>query len=746
MKPTDQNIDDLFRHGMDGFTEEPPATVWDAIEERLDEQERKRPIVWIRPLLWVMLLAFLSSIAILIARRGIPGSHSVGSSTSHIPGANGDHLADRTPLAISNPEYSVKTDASVVMHPQQEDELSDVSGATPLKAGSSQVDANLVTEEASPLTRSPKTKQSSAGEGKSPGATASPKITSRVAKPALDRAKTGSISSPNTHTASTATDKALVRDQVTSTSADEESEARIRRSASSSRQDNIEIRKQKRVASGKRTKATENSKSGNPDTTPGLNADETEPRTIAAKPSAKHSASIPREAISSTAKSADGSSRTESASALKSPTGIELSLPDSSDEKHLTSVPGELISSVPLPNVDSKFEKDSADGRGVAGLRASVADEEATGAKKEVERTESQRTRGEGKRKDTRAPRSDDANRNQGRNMRRGASGVGDRTKSAEIKLDEGTAKSDTHLNSRQKGNSDKDSSKLTSGKAGNGSGMQAIGEAPETKPGSPVLKMPFYFKTGMQLGRELGFSTFHGNKTVLDVFFEWTAFGKWGIGIAPAIKWSKTSQEYTLSNGNYVQAGNTDVTLYNQEKDSFGGFSGYASYAFVQRYDSFTASKTLGRTYRELELPVSLFYHITKNWTISGGVNLVWGTAPAYTGTLNTTNGLIIRDTVVRYYDTSFSGPAPAAKFAHAGVDSFSKYKDPASDPAPKPFRYGYTFALRYTHSYGISAELSMRQQLGGMSGITDAQMKSLLRQTYFRFSLGYELGRSKK
>lgn len=304
------------------------------------------------------------------------------------------------------------------------------------------------------------------------------------------------------------------------------------------------------------------------------------------------------------------------------------------------------------------------------------------------------------------------------------------------------TGQNDAHNPRRKTGEKVIDSLPLSQGEAGTKSGLQALGASSEPR----NQNIPFRFRTGIYSGLERGTGAFRANKTVLDVFFEWTFRGRFGIGIAPALKWARTNQEYTRSDGSYIRAGLTERTVFNQEKDSMGGFSGYASYAFVQRYDSLVASRTLGRSYRELELPLSLFFHLTKNWTLSGGLNLVWGAAPTFTGTVNTNSGLLLRDTVLRYFDTSFSGPAAAAKFAHPGQDSFSKYKDPAADPLWKPFRYGYTFSLKYTHRYGVSAELSMRQQLGGLAAATDAQMKSLLRQTYFRLSLGYELRRSKK
>lgn len=304
------------------------------------------------------------------------------------------------------------------------------------------------------------------------------------------------------------------------------------------------------------------------------------------------------------------------------------------------------------------------------------------------------------------------------------------------------TGQSDAHNPRRKTSEKLADSLSLSQGEAGTKSGLQALGTLSE--PGKQNI--PFRFRTGIYSGQERGTGAFRANKTVLDVFFEWTFRGRFGIGIAPALKWACTNQEYTRSDGSYIRAGLTERTVFNQERDSMGGYSGYASYAFVQRYDSLVASRTLGRTYRELELPVSLFFHLTKNWTLSGGLNLVWGAAPGFTGTVNTNAGLLLRDTVLRYFDTSFVGPAAASKFAHPGIDSFGAYKDPAADPLWKPFRYGYTFSLKYTHRYGLSAELSMRQQLGGLVAATDAQMKSLLRQTYFRLSLGYEFRVSKK
>ncbi|MGC4056986.1 MAG: hypothetical protein QM743_02555 [Chitinophagaceae bacterium] len=280
-----------------------------------------------------------------------------------------------------------------------------------------------------------------------------------------------------------------------------------------------------------------------------------------------------------------------------------------------------------------------------------------------------------------------------------------------------------------------------TAGSAGtSGAALAAAGSsAPRTPRG-------FAFQAGILGGVEKGFARFSAQKTALSAFFEWTVGAKWGIGVSPAYKWSATSKEYSLSDGSYVSPGTTDVTVFDQARDSFGTYTGYGSYAFAQKYDSMVATRQLQRNYREFELPLWVSYHLTKNWTVLAGVQLTWGSIPVFQGSVQTFTGLSLTDTVRNYYDTAYIGPAAPDKFAHKGVDSFSSYKSPSSDAVLKPVRGGYILGLRYTHRYGISAEATIRQNLSGLSGVSDPTLKQLMSQPYIRISIGYQIGRSGK
>ncbi|GAA4458273.1 hypothetical protein [Rurimicrobium arvi] len=281
-----------------------------------------------------------------------------------------------------------------------------------------------------------------------------------------------------------------------------------------------------------------------------------------------------------------------------------------------------------------------------------------------------------------------------------------------------------------------------TAGSAGS-SGASAPAAAGSSAPHAP---RGFAFQAGILGGVEKGFAQFSAQKTALSAFFEWTVGAKWGIGISPAYKWARTSQDYSLSDGSYVSPGATDVTVFDQTRDSFGTYTGYGSYAFAQKYDSMVATRQLQRNYREFELPLWVSYHVTKNWTVLAGVQLTWGSIPVFQGSVQTFTGLSLTDTVRRYYDTAYIGPAAPDKFAHKGVDSFSSYKSPSSDPVLKPVRGGYILGLRYTHRYGISAEATIRQNISGLSGVADPTLKQLMSQPYIRISIGYQIGRSGK
>lgn len=66
MSPENKHIDNLFRSKLGDYTETPPPAIWDALEERLDNNDRKRkiaPFYW----LWYSLAALVVFIGVSIA-------------------------------------------------------------------------------------------------------------------------------------------------------------------------------------------------------------------------------------------------------------------------------------------------------------------------------------------------------------------------------------------------------------------------------------------------------------------------------------------------------------------------------------------------------------------------------------------------------------------------------------------------------------------------------------------------------
>jgi uncharacterized protein YneF (UPF0154 family) len=705
MKPTDQHIDDLFRKGMEGYSEVPPTPVWDTIEQRLDEKNRRRILFW--PLLLLIVAGGIVISAKYIRHNQqlnkLPPETEKGLSIRSI--ASEMDQKSKLPLnKKANKNTTANTDSSY------EEQLATTKSAK----------AKVVIHADNQLDHS---LQTVSKENRKP---ASSDIRLTNAAPSTAHNFGGNRQSDNVpiekdgaqHPAGKAPLKAILQHSdpdsyVSQSRIDSDKKGRVSESIGS-------------LPSTTQGEAVKKPQSPLPNNVSGGVA-------VHHVPKGRSDTRVDRSGRSGLGKEliADLSSRVDSAQ-----------LEQASDKEEVPMVPGELVSSVKQIALDStKFEKLAesktiADSSSESGI---TAESNRPPRSNNIKRKRLSESAGA---ENTQSPIPKDTKSN-----KESSSAVQSKRQSSQNGTEKeslSNIEQDITTKGRQQ---EKDSSGLGKGIAGNPDGMQAIGKAPREKESTVGKKnFPFVFRLGLMAGRESGFSSFTANKTVLDVFFEWTIFRNFGLSIAPAYKWAKTNQDYTISDGNYVQAGNTEVRMFNPEKDSMGGLSGYASYAFAQTFDSMTATKTLGRSYREVELPLSLFYRITKNWTISAGCNMVWGAAPKFSGSVDKINGLRLEDTVRNYFDLNFKGPDPAAKFSHAGVDTFGAYKDPGNDPTNKPFRLGYVFSVRYAHRYGINAELSMRQQAGGLSAITDAQLKSLLSQPFFRLSIGYEIGRSKK
>lgn len=251
--------------------------------------------------------------------------------------------------------------------------------------------------------------------------------------------------------------------------------------------------------------------------------------------------------------------------------------------------------------------------------------------------------------------------------------------------------------------------------------------------------RKPLNMLIGIKAGYEKGANSFTANKYIGTIFGEVKFTNRLSFLVQPSIKIAQTNQSYSNTTGNYYKIGvdSTYATLYNIRKDSVTGTLSY-DYAYKQSYDSMIASIQAQRRFLELELPFLFKYKLDDHFSVMLGLNFTFGKLIALDNSLRTISGLTITDTLLNSKDSL--APAASSKFAHTGSTPFSSYTAPSST-TPSPIRFGYSLGLSYNFRERFLVDLLIQQNLSGYNSISDPELRKIFSQAYIRLSLGYTL-----
>jgi hypothetical protein len=153
-------------------------------------------------------------------------------------------------------------------------------------------------------------------------------------------------------------------------------------------------------------------------------------------------------------------------------------------------------------------------------------------------------------------------------------------------------------------------------------------------------------------------------------------------------------------------------------------------------------ASVVMQKKYVEFELPFLFKYQLDKHFSLFGGMSFTFGKVVGLSNSLQTLSGLKFIDTVLNSKD-SFVGTVPL-KYEHPNTLNISKYK-PTEEKSVSPIRFGYTIGVSYLINR-VVVDLSIQQNLSRLNSISDADIRKLYTQPYYRLSLGYNMFTNRK
>lgn len=255
-------------------------------------------------------------------------------------------------------------------------------------------------------------------------------------------------------------------------------------------------------------------------------------------------------------------------------------------------------------------------------------------------------------------------------------------------------------------------------------------------------------FEAGVKAGVERGFSNNGVTKGVFSPYLQYNLSSKFAIMTQPAVKYASfdygkvgTSQSYYKENADsttsqylptqqihYVEGGSTDTFYVNH-------------YTYKQSHDSVVKSYTYKGAYTEFEIPLLGKFKLTKQFSIYGGLNIVYSKIPGITENTYTKQGIVRSANVT---DTSMQPgiSLPVNSIITYTGSSIATYKGPVySAPQSGNLLFGYMIGFSYQYSHRWMFDALIQQEPMSPATHEGYFITNPLSQACFRLSLGYKL-----
>ncbi|MBA3830180.1 MAG: hypothetical protein H0X33_14670 [Taibaiella sp.] len=250
----------------------------------------------------------------------------------------------------------------------------------------------------------------------------------------------------------------------------------------------------------------------------------------------------------------------------------------------------------------------------------------------------------------------------------------------------------------------------------------------------APKNKMHFSMNGGIKAGYEKGFGKYNASKIIGSAYVEISPSKNISIVIQPGIK------QTTLNNPIYYGS-KTYVNNVQKIIDSTPLSTGAVFfYHYHEIFDSLTVkTQNLKSRYVGFEMPILFKYKVANNLALLGGMNV------------DISQIFSIGEVVTTQHITGVQYAPPLAPAAPNEVDSFLNsvqftHSSLSYTPAvlvnnATQVRLGYMLGVDYSFKNKMFVELMMTQVLSNQNNISDANVRSVYTQPYFRVSVGYNL-----
>ena len=257
-------------------------------------------------------------------------------------------------------------------------------------------------------------------------------------------------------------------------------------------------------------------------------------------------------------------------------------------------------------------------------------------------------------------------------------------------------------------------------------------------------------FEAGIKGGYEQGFDNDAAKKAVISPYLQYKITPKLAIMLQPAIKPALLGSRSIGNPKSYYNI-NKDGNI-TQHTDSnpvyIVGLPGKYwiwNYTYTETHDSIVKTNVTGGTYIEFELPVLLKYYIAKDFSVYGGVNIIYSQLMGITEHTYLTKSILRTATENGFGAVNSPAPAPpqtlSTEITYTGTP-YSSYTGPQY-PAPKGslFRFGYMlgFSYEYDKKWLFDALVQQGTVQPNMQG--GYNTNTPLSAPYIRLTIGYKL-----
>jgi hypothetical protein len=257
-------------------------------------------------------------------------------------------------------------------------------------------------------------------------------------------------------------------------------------------------------------------------------------------------------------------------------------------------------------------------------------------------------------------------------------------------------------------------------------------------------------FELGIKAGYETGFDNDAAKKAVVSPYVQYNLTPKWSVMLQPSVKSAFLSSRiigapqsyYKVNNDGKVSMDSSVIEI--TDGASFVDSLWKRTYTYSQTHDSIVKTSSIGGTYLEFEIPVLLKYNISKNFSVYGGVNIIYGKLISATENTNISQPIIKTapptNTIGGYYKPA---PTPTidSVIAYSGnpISSYTGPQYPATNSSLLRCGYMIGFTWQYDKRWLFDALVQQASVPANYQG--GYNINSALSSAYLRLTIGYKL-----